>query len=400
MFYVLAATRARLRDAGRLAGNGPNLATLLDLVALGTVADVVRLDQVNRILVEQGLRRMRAARSSRVSPRSSTSPAATRRSDRFRPRVRRGAAPQCCRAPRGHVGRHPLPSRRGRHDRTRARKRARRAQPRATRRRGDNARGGARNARREEFEASDACTLCLFRDSWHQGVVGIVASRLKDRFNRPAIVFARGSSGELKGSGRSIAGFHLRDALDVVSKREPGLIARFGGHAFAAGVSIREADLTRFAAAFESVARERLSAADLARVVETDGALASDELTFALAERLRDPVWGQGFPAPSFDDEFDVVATRIVGDTHTRLLLKRGDERIPAVLFRSTATLPPRWYPGGVPARAGPVRWPRSYCSSCCCIREPGLTGRVGPTFDSQDPDGSQLALVRRTKTG
>jgi single-stranded-DNA-specific exonuclease len=193
-----------------------------------------------------------------------------------------------------------------------------------------------------DLEATDAYTLCLFRPSWHQGVVGIVASRLKDRFHRPAIVFARGAPGELKGSGRSIAGFHLRDALDLCAKRAPGLIARFGGHAFAAGLSIAEAALPHFADVFEQVARDLLLPADLARIVESDGSLRPGELTFGLAQRLREPVWGQGFPAPAFDDEFDVDSARVVGDAHTKLVLQRSGERFEAMLFRSTPPMPPR----------------------------------------------------------
>ena len=149
-------------------------------------------------------------------------------------------------------------------------------------------------------DATRTRTRCACSDAeWHQGVVGIVASRLKDRYHRPAIVFARGSGGELKGSGRSIAGFHLRDALDLVAKRAPGVVARFGGHAYAAGLSIAEADLPRFAATFEAVAREQLSPAELARILESDGTLAPAELTLELAQRLAGEVWGQGFPSPS-----------------------------------------------------------------------------------------------------
>ena len=193
-----------------------------------------------------------------------------------------------------------------------------------------------------DADAGDAFTLCLYRPGWHQGVVGIVASRLKDRFHRATIVFARGSEGELKGSGRSIAGFHLRDALDLVSKREPGLIRRFGGHAHAAGLTIEEAALERFARAFEEVARQSLSPADLDRVVESDGALARGELSSNLAHRLREPVWGQGFPAPAFDDVFDVLSCRVVAEAHTRLVLGRADERYGAIAFRTTCEFPPR----------------------------------------------------------
>jgi single-stranded-DNA-specific exonuclease len=190
--------------------------------------------------------------------------------------------------------------------------------------------------------APDAYTLALFRPEWHQGVVGIVASRLKDRYHRPAVVFARGGDGALKGSGRSIPGFHLRDALDLVDKREPGLIVRFGGHAFAAGLTLAEAALPRFAAAFEAVARAALTPAMLSRTLETDGALAAGELTLPLAAGLRDGVWGQGFPAPVFDDVFSVAGQRVVGSGHSKLTLERGGERFDAMLFRHAEPLPAR----------------------------------------------------------
>jgi len=190
--------------------------------------------------------------------------------------------------------------------------------------------------------AAERCTVCLFRPEWHQGVVGIVASRLKDRLHRPAIVFARGTSGELKGSGRSIAGLHLRDALDLVSKRAPGVIARFGGHAFAAGLSIEEADLPRFMASFEDVVREVLGGVPPPAHCDSDGALAPGELTFALADALRERVWGQGLPAPVFDDEFEVLASRLVGGKHRKLTLQRADERFEAMLFQHPEDLPAR----------------------------------------------------------
>jgi len=198
------------------------------------------------------------------------------------------------------------------------------------------------DAATDEAAKAGGTALCLYRPTWHQGVVGIVASRLKDRFHRPAIVFAPGSAGELRGSGRSIKGFHLRDALDLVSKREHGLILRFGGHAFAAGLTIAEASFERFAAAFEKVAAEHLTPADLERVVETDGTLGPGELSAALARRLAATAWGQGFPAPTFDDRFDVVDSRIVGGAHTRATLARGNERFNAIAFRHTDALPAR----------------------------------------------------------
>jgi single-stranded-DNA-specific exonuclease len=193
-------------------------------------------------------------------------------------------------------------------------------------------------------ETDDTYTLCLFRPEWHQGVVGIVASRLKDRYHRPAIVFARGTGGELKGSGRSIPGLHLRDALDLVAKRAPGVIARFGGHAYAAGLSLAEADLPRFAAAFEAVARDALTPGDLARFQPSDGGLEPSEVTLDLANALAGAVWGQGFPAPAFDDLFDVAEQRIVGERHLKLVLERrgagAARRFAAILFNQVDPLP------------------------------------------------------------
>jgi single-stranded-DNA-specific exonuclease len=171
-------------------------------------------------------------------------------------------------------------------------------------------------------------------------VVGIVASRLKDRFHRPTFVFARGSGGELKGSGRSIAGFHLRDALDLVAKRAPGTLARFGGHAYAAGLTLAEADLPRFAALFEALAREQLSPAQLQRTLQSDGELAAGELSLDLAATLGGEVWGQGFPAPVFDGTFTVREQRIVGGKHLRLTFSGGGVTRAAILFNCDQPLP------------------------------------------------------------
>jgi single-stranded-DNA-specific exonuclease len=345
MFYVLAATRARLRR-GRAGEGGDevNLAELLDLVALGTVADVVRLDQVNRVFVEQGLARIRAGRAhSGVAALFAAAGRDPRRATAFD--LGFVAGPRLNAA--GRLADMSLGIRCLLSDAT-----------------ADAARMAGEldrlNRDRREVEASmqeealadlahladampdDHCTLCLYRPEWHQGVVGIVASRLKDRFHRPAIVFARGATGELKGSGRSIGGFHLRDALDLVTKREPALISKFGGHAFAAGLSIPEAALPAFAAAFEQVGREQLTAEQLYRTHETDGALAPGELTCELAEALGTRVWGQGMPAPAFDDWFVVQSRRVVGGKHSRLVLSRGGERFEAILFNHATTLPDR----------------------------------------------------------
>ena len=351
MFYVLLATRALLRSRGAWRGAPqPNLATLLDLVALGTVADVVRLDRVNRILVAQGLARIRAG-SARPGinalfdaagrdPRNATASdlgfvvgprlnAAGRLADM-------SVGIRCLMAATPAVA-APLATELDRLNRERREVEAS-MQEAALR---------ELEARADALEATDACTVCLYRPEWHQGVVGIVASRLKDRFHRPVFVFARGGNeGELRGSGRSISGFHLRDALDLVAKRSPGLLRRFGGHAFAAGLTLAEHDLPRFADLFEAIARDQLTPGQLHRTLETDGELDPAELDLDLASMMRREVWGQGFPAPSFDGEFAVTQQRVIGSGHLRLTLqshgKGGDARYSAVLFNQSEPLPPR----------------------------------------------------------
>jgi single-stranded-DNA-specific exonuclease len=187
---------------------------------------------------------------------------------------------------------------------------------------------------------TDGYSLALFDSDWHQGVIGILASRLKDRFHRPVITFAPGSAGELKGSGRSIRGLHLRDALDLVAKRHPGLILRFGGHAAAAGLAIPAKRFTDFAAAFEETVRGLLTPADLEHVIETDGSLAPEDATLDLAYRLEREPWGQGFPAPAFADAFAVVDQRIVGGRHLKLRLARGSRCFDSIVFGRTDPLP------------------------------------------------------------
>jgi single-stranded-DNA-specific exonuclease len=262
MFYVLCALRARLRQRGMFASrDAPNLGALLDLVALGTVADVVRLDQVNRIFVEQGLARIR---NGRAHPGISALFAVAGRD------IRRASASDLgfVAGPRlnaaGRLSDMSLGIQCLLADTEREAEPIARELDRLNRDRRDIEATMQDEALADVESAAvegdaNAYTLCVHRPQWHQGVVGIVASRLKDRYHRPVIVFARGGERELKGSGRSISGFHLRDALDLVSKRAPGLILRFGGHAFAVGVSIADDALSAFSAAFESVARETLS---------------------------------------------------------------------------------------------------------------------------------------------
>jgi single-stranded-DNA-specific exonuclease len=193
-----------------------------------------------------------------------------------------------------------------------------------------------------DVDPQGKATLTLFNESWHQGVIGIVAGRLKERFHRPSFTFAPADDGGelVKGSGRSIPGFHLRDAVDLISKREPGLIHKFGGHAMAAGMTIAAADVPRFAAAFERVGREWLTEEALARTVETDGDLEDAYFTPDFVEMLDAAVWGQGFPAPVFSGEFEVASQALVKDKHLKLQLLRGRQRFNAIWFNHTESLP------------------------------------------------------------
>jgi single-stranded-DNA-specific exonuclease len=345
MFYVLCALRAHLRGKQAFARQAePNLASLLDLVALGTVADVVRLDHVNRILVEQGLARIRNGRAQpgvaalfAVAGRDAGRATASDLGFVAGPRL--NAAGRLadmslgirCLLAESAAEAEPMA----------------RELDRLNRERRDIETTMQEEALAEVEKAAtsgdmNAYTLCAYRPEWHQGVIGIVASRLKDRYHRPVIVFARTGEHELKGSGRSISGFHLRDALDLVAKRAPGTITRYGGHSFAAGLSIIDDALPRFIAEFEAVARETLSDAALARTHESDGALAPGELTFELGAMLRERVWGQGFPAPAFDDIFEVIEQRSVGEGHAKLTIVRSGERFAAIAFRTPAMMPPR----------------------------------------------------------
>jgi single-stranded-DNA-specific exonuclease len=190
-----------------------------------------------------------------------------------------------------------------------------------------------------DFDAGDDYTLCVHRPEWHAGVVGLLASRLKDRFHRPVFAFAADGAW-LRGSGRSIASLHLRDALDLVDKRHPGLLERFGGHAAAAGLTIGAGGLEAFRAAFESVAREWLTAADLERRIDTDGALEPGEQTIEFARLLRDHVWGQGFPEPRFEGRFSVRNQKVVGEKHLKLQLASGERKLAAMRFGSAEPLP------------------------------------------------------------
>ncbi|HUW28420.1 MAG TPA: single-stranded-DNA-specific exonuclease RecJ [Sulfuriferula sp.] len=342
MFYVLLALRAELRVRGMFtADTAPNLAQLLDIVALGTVADVVRLDANNRILVEQGLRRMRAGRACAgiraLFQAAGRDPARASAFDLgFMVGPRLNAAG---RLEDMSLGIACLLT----DDDAAALAIAQRLHALNAERRSIEAdMQETALASLDAIETSDSYSLALFDPDWHQGVIGILASRLKEKFHRPAVCFARGNDGEIKGSGRSIGALHLRDALDIVSKRAPDLILKFGGHAAAAGLSIREADFARFAALFEETVQGLLSPGDLSKVIETDGELPLETLNLELAQALDGQVWGQGFPAPSFSGVFRVAQQRVVGEKHLKLRLQMAGQQFESILFFRDQPLPER----------------------------------------------------------
>ena len=342
MFYVTTALRAELRRRGQFAGRAePPLAPLLDLVALGTVADVVRLDHNNRILVSQGLARIRrGAMQPGVRALFAAAGREPRQASTFD--LGFGLGPRLNAAGRladMALGIECLIT----DDFGRALTIARQLDELNRERRAIEADMQEQAAALvERIDAGNRASIALFDPSWHQGVVGLLASRVKEALHRPVFAFARSAGGELRGSGRAIPGLHLRDALDLVSKREPGLLLRFGGHAAAAGLTLREADLQRFEEVFEQTARAMLEPAALTRTVETDGALESGYATLQSARRIDAEVWGQGFPAPLFDDEFEVEGQRLLKDKHLKLVLRKGRSRFDAIRFNCADPAPPR----------------------------------------------------------
>jgi single-stranded-DNA-specific exonuclease len=333
MFYVLLALRAELRSRGVYTEKAePNLGKLLDLVALGTVADVVKLDENNRILVQQGLLRIRAMRACcginallQVAGKNYAQVSSYELGFVVGPRLNAAG-----RLEDMSLGITCLIS----DDVTEAAKIA--AQLDAlnqTRRNIEADMQQAALASLERITPADSYSLALFDETWHQGVIGILASRLKDRYHRPVIAFARSLNGEIKGSGRSIHALHLRDALDLVSKRHPQLIQKFGGHAMAAGLSLREEHFDEFKAAFEAVTQSLLSPADLTRLIETDGQLTPFEFSLDIARSLEQQVWGQGFPQPLFEGEFTIKNQRIVGEKHLKLKLATSGTAYDAIHF-------------------------------------------------------------------
>jgi single-stranded-DNA-specific exonuclease len=322
MFYGLLGLRAELRERGTYAQKSePNLTELLDLVALGTVADLVKLDDNNRILVEQGLRRIRAGTSSKgilallqVSGRQHQTTNAQDLGFYVAPRLNAAG-----RLDDMTLGIQCLLT----DTEVEATQIAQQLQVLNVQRRSIEAdmQEGA-NLSLDDIDVTNQFAITMYQADWHQGVIGILASRIKERYHRPVIVFADAGDGLLKGSGRSIAGLHLRDALDLLSKHQPDLILKFGGHAMAAGLTIKQVDFERFNQSFEAVVKSLITEADLESVLEVDGSLSGEDMTFETSQTLENQVWGQGFAPPLFYDEFEVLNQRVLGEKHLKLTLK------------------------------------------------------------------------------
>jgi len=343
MFYVLTALRATLRQRNWFADRGiepPNLGDALDLVALGTVADVVPLDRNNRILVAAGLARIRSGRARpgiealfEVAGRDHRAATAGDLGFVVGPRLNAAG-----RLDDMSIGIECLLS-----ESTQTARLHAQALHNLNRERRDIEQSMQQDAL-AKLEALDLSggqlpyAMTLYDPSWHQGVIGILASRIRERIYRPTLVFADADEGMLKGSGRSIAGLHLRDVLDQVATRHPGLLEKFGGHAMAAGLSLAKADLDTFREALNSVVAETLSHQSPERIQDSDGALAAGEMNVELAEQLSaGGPWGQQFPEPLFDGRFSVKRHRIVGEKHLKLSLESDGKEIEAIAFNVDA---------------------------------------------------------------
>ncbi|MBB3226958.1 single-stranded-DNA-specific exonuclease [Luteibacter sp. Sphag1AF] len=345
MFYLLLALRAQMRAQNAFTDGEPDLQVLLDLVALGTVADLVMLDFNNRVLVDAGLKRMRAGRACagimaliQSSGRATSTISATDLAFAIGPRLNAAG-----RLEDMSLGVACLIT----DDAAQARRYADQL--------------SAINQERRELQAgmvdeaetmaasaahSDAVGVALFDAGWHPGVVGLVASKLKEKLHRPVMAFAPAGddSDELRGSARSIPGFHIRDALADIDARHPGLILRFGGHAMAAGLSLRASDFDAFAAAFDTLARAQLDDERLQALVVTDGEIHGHDHTLDLARQLRDAgPWGQGFPQPVFEQRFECVSWKVMGQRHLRLQLRCHQSGVvhDAVMFNAYHGTPP-----------------------------------------------------------
>ena len=341
-FYLMAALGKRLGAAGRVAG-------YLDLVAIGTMADMVKLDRSNRILIDRGLARIRAGRCRpgvlalcQVAKLPHDAITASRLAYQIAPRLNAAGRLDDMR-----VGVRCLIT----DSAEEALELANRLNDLNLERRAIGARMDAEalehmNADKLVDSRALPAVVCLFQDDWHEGLVGLVASRIKKQFHRPAFAFAPSDSGALKGSGRSVRGFHLRDALVDVDAANPGLMSRYGGHAMAAGLTLRRDGFSEFRTAMEALGTERLGPEHFAERIFTDGELRSDDLTFEVAALLRDVgPWGQGFPEPLFEGTFRLIRQRLVADAHLRMKVAPvgGRDPVDAIAFNQQ---PGDWRPG------------------------------------------------------
>lgn len=340
IFYLMLALRAELRQRGVYEANaGPRLNELADLVALGTVADVVSLDANNRLIVTQGLERMRKGQMQvglralfQVAGRDPRQASAFDLGFALGPRINAAG-----RLADMALGIRCLIT----DDEDEAANLARELED-----MNQDRRSIEQSMREEALRAAElaepdtSATVCVFHPEWHQGVVGLVASRLKEKYWRPTLAFAQGDEGEIKGSGRSIPDVHLRDALDLVSKRYPGLILKFGGHAMAAGLTIEEDNYDVFVQAFEEAVQELTGRFQFDPVIETDGSLEPEHINITVAGLLQKQVWGAGFPAPVFRDKFFVRQQRLLKNKHLKLNLERNGEYFDAIWFNRDSLLP------------------------------------------------------------
>lgn len=340
IFYLMLALRAELRRRGVYAADqGPRLDALADLVALGTVADVVKLDANNRLLVTQGLKKMRAGRMHAgiralfaVAGREPQQATAFDLGFALGPRINAAG-----RLADMSLGINCLTT----DDEGRALALARELDGMNQQRRAiESTMRDEALAAMETTQPVVGAAVCVYHPDWHQGVVGLVASRVKETYWRPTIAFARSGENELRGSGRSIPDIHLRDVLDLVSKRHPGSILKFGGHAMAAGLTLREDHYALFVDGFDAAVREISGKTDFEPVIETDGSLESGYANAEVAGLLQQQVWGSGFPAPVFCDTFMVRQQRLLKDKHLKLRLERDRQQFDAIWFNHAELLP------------------------------------------------------------
>lgn len=340
IYYVLLALRARLRELGvYTAQTQPRLDQLVDFVALGTVADVVKLDKNNRILVSQGLARIRSGRTHpgiaalfSIAGRDASRACVRDFGFSIGPRInaagRLGTMEngiECLLADNDEAA---LALAQSLNDIN------------AERRELEVEMQQTAEAELAAVDPEKLAAVSLYNESFNEGVVGLVAARLKERIHRPVIAFAPSDNGELKGSGRSIPGIHLRDMLDLTARALPGVVVRFGGHAMAAGLSIRADGFEKFRDAFEAIVRENTDPSTFERVVWADGGLAPDEITERLCQDIEGRIWGQGFEAPLFANEVTVLNQTLLKDAHLKLSLLLGGTRFDAIYFRRRDALP------------------------------------------------------------